>query len=132
FVAKKYHGPFLVVADRMDLLYQYCRDEKIGWQFDPLYTRMIPAHHLVEIDQVGCPDPNPRYHRFFSPPAAGGPEDLRALGEAYVRAAYEATRSWIAGLPEGAPVGILFSGGVDSGATFLLARRALGDLGRDP
>ena len=55
FVAKRYHGPFLVVADRMEAIYAYCREQKIGWQFDPLYTRMIPAHYLVEIDQVHLP-----------------------------------------------------------------------------
>ncbi len=87
FVAKRYHGPYLVVADRIDRLFEYCQDLKIGWQFDPLYTRMVPAHYLVEIDQVGCPDPNPRYHRFFSPEVAKGPEDVRILGENYVRAA---------------------------------------------
>src|SRR5437868_14393012 len=60
FVAKMFHGPFLVVADRIDRLYDYCCEQKIGWQFDPLYTRMVPAHYLVEIEQVGCPDPSPR------------------------------------------------------------------------
>src|SRR5690242_1837744 len=54
FVAKRYHGPFLVVADRIDRIFEYCCQQKIGWQFDPLYTRTIPAHYLVEIDQVGC------------------------------------------------------------------------------
>src|SRR5258708_5639747 len=64
FVAKMFHGPFLIVADRIDRLYDYCCEQKIGWQFDPLYTRMIPAHYLGEIAQVGSPDPNPRYHPF--------------------------------------------------------------------
>ena len=100
FVAKRYHGPFLVVADRIDSLYQWCCSQKIGWQFDPLYTRMIPAHHVVEIDQVGCPDPNPRFHRFFSPPIAQGPGDIEELGAAYVRAAYQAARDWVARVPE--------------------------------
>lgn len=132
FVAKMFHGPFLVVADRIDRLYEYCREQKIGWQFNPLYTRMIPAHYLVEIDQVGCPDPNPRYHRFFDPPVGRGPADIRALGEAYVRAAYEATRNWLARVPDGEPVALLFSGGVDSSSVFLLARKALEELGREP
>src|SRR3954468_17447556 len=96
FVAKRYHGPFLVVADRIDRLYQYCCEQKIGWQFDPLYTRIIPAHYLVEIDQVGCPDPNPRYHRFFNPAVGNGPADAAALGERYVRAAGESLRDWLA------------------------------------
>lgn len=132
FVAKRYHGPYLVVADRMERIYRYCCEQKIGWQFDPLYTRMIPAHHVVEIDQVGCPDPNPRYHRFFNPPVARGPADVRELGRAYVQAACDATRNWIARVPEGEPIGVLFSGGVDSGSVFLMARKALRDLGRDP
>ncbi|HEV3163371.1 MAG TPA: asparagine synthase-related protein [Isosphaeraceae bacterium] len=132
FVAKRYHGPFLVVADRIDRLYEYCQQQKIGWQFDPLYTRLIPAHYLVEIDQVGCPDPNPRYHRFFTPPVGQGPSDIRELGTAYLSAAYAATRNWIARVPAGEPIAVLFSGGVDSGSIFLLARHALRDLGRDP
>ena len=56
FVAKMYHGPFLVVADRIDALYAWCRSQRIGWQFDPAYTRMVPAHYLVDLDQglLGC------------------------------------------------------------------------------
>jgi asparagine synthase (glutamine-hydrolysing) len=132
FVAKMFHGPFLVVADRIDRLYDYCCEQKIGWQFDPLYTRMVPAHYLVEIDQVGCPDPNPRYHRFFTPAVGQGPTDVQALGKKYVRAAYQALCHWIAQVPEGKPVAVLFSGGVDSSSIFLLARQALSELGRDP
>jgi asparagine synthase (glutamine-hydrolysing) len=132
FVAKMFHGPILVAADRIDRLYQYCCEEKIGWQFDPLYTRMIPAHYLVEIDQVGCPDPNPRYRRFFSPPVGRGPADVAALGAAYAETACEATRRWVAAIPDKQPIALLFSGGVDSSSIFLLARHALRELGRDP
>jgi len=132
FVAKLFHGPFLVVADRIDRLYEYCCAEKIGWQFDPLYTRMVPAHYLVEIDQVGCPDPSPRYTRFFTPEVGGGPADPAALGAAYVRSTYDATREWLRRVPEGQPVAVLFSGGVDSSSVFLLARQAMQELGRDP
>src|SRR5688500_6084113 len=73
FVATMYHGPFLVVADRMDAIFAWCEEQRIGWQFDPAYTRMVPAHYVVEIDQVGCPDPVPRYHRFFEPAVGHGP-----------------------------------------------------------
>ena len=132
FVAKRYHGPFLVVADRIDQLYEYCREHKIGWQFDPQYTRMIPAHCLVEIDQVGCPDPNPRYHRFFTPAVGQGPCDVKELGTAYVGAAFQATKKWIARVPAGEKIAVLFSGGIDSGSVLLLARKALSELGRDP
>ena len=136
FIAKMFHGPFLVAADRMDTLYDWCCSQKIGWQFDPLYTRMVPAHYLLEIDQVGCPDPNPRYRRFFHPaddPTLGqGPADIPTLGAEYVRAAYEATKRWLSRVPEGEPVAVMFSGGVDSSSVLLLARQALKDLGRNP
>jgi len=72
FVAKMYHGPFLVVSDRIDRIFDWCQSQRIGWQFEPSYTRMIPAHYLVELDQVGCPDPMPRYQGSSSrrlPPA---------------------------------------------------------------
>jgi asparagine synthase (glutamine-hydrolysing) len=132
FVAKMYHGPFLVVADRMDRLFAWCQEQRIGWQFDPAYTRMAPAHHLVELDQVGCPDPAPRYKRFFEPPVAEGPADLEAAGHAYIEAALIAATRWIETLPPGAPLAVTFSGGVDSTAALLIARRAFATLGRDP
>jgi len=132
FVAKMFHGPFLVTADRIDRLYEWCRAENIGWQFDPLYTRMVPAHYLVEVDQIGCPDPNPRYTRFFEPEVGRGPADVQELGEAYARAALGALRGWLAGVPEGEPIALLYSGGVDSTSVLLLAREALREMGRDP
>lgn len=132
FVAKMYHGPFLIVADRIDRLYDWCREQKIGWQFDPAYTRMIPAHYLVEIDQIGCPDPAPRYHRFFHPVPGQGPVDIEEAGAAYVRAAYEALKRWLQGLPEGEPIALAFSGGIDSASVLLLARHALTEIGSDP
>jgi asparagine synthase (glutamine-hydrolysing) len=132
FVAKMYHGPFLVVADRIDRIFDWCERQRIGWQFDPSYTRMVPAHYLVELDQVGCPDPMPRYHRFFEPAIANGPADIPALGAAYVGAAYEALAAWMAAVPAGDPVALAFSGGVDSTSVWLLARHAAAALGRSP
>jgi asparagine synthase (glutamine-hydrolysing) len=132
FVAKMFHGPFLVVADRIDRLYDWCVEQKIGWQFDPLYTRMVPAHYLVEIDQIGCPDPAPRSTRFFEPPVATGSTDISELGANYVRAAYVALQNWLATVPANEPIAVAFSGGVDSTSVLLLARQALIDMGRDP
>lgn len=132
FVAKMYHGPFLVVSDRIDRIFDWCQEQRIGWQFDPAYTRMVPAHYLVELDQVGCPDPAPRYHRFFEPSVADGPADVTPAGAAYIGAAYDAVRTWIAGVPAHETIGVAFSGGIDSTAVLMLARRACEDLGRSP
>lgn len=132
FVAKMYHGPMLVVSDRIDRIFEWCREQKIGWQFDPAYTRMVPAHYVVELDQIGCPDPAPRYHRFFEPRTGEGTADLDRAGADYVRAAYDAVRRWLSGLPADEPIALLFSGGVDSTSVWLLAAAALKELGRDP
>ena len=132
FVAKMYHGPFLVVSDRIDRIFDWCQSQRIGWQFDPAYTRMVPAHYLVALDQVGCPDPMPRYRRFFEPPVATGSTDVTEIGAAYISAAAGAVTRWIATVPEGAPIAVAFSGGVDSTSILLLARHALETLGRSP
>ncbi len=131
FVAKMYHGPFLVVADRMDRIFEWCQEQRIAWQFEPAYTRMVPAHHVVELDQVGCPDPSPRYQRFFDPAVGRGSADLRAAGGAYIAAAARALKPWIAAVPIHEPIAVAFSGGVDSTAALLLARHVCRELGRD-
>jgi len=132
FVAKMFHGPFLVVGDRIDQIFDWCQEQKIGWQFDPLYTRMVPAHYLTEIDQIGCPDPAPRYHRFWNPPLGEGPADIETVGASYCAAAYLATKQWLSTVPNGEAIALAFSGGIDSTSILLLARKALSDLGRDP
>jgi len=132
FVAKMYHGPMLITAERMDQIFEWCQEQRIGWQFDPAYTRMVPAHYLVDVDQVGCPDPAPRYHRFFTPSVASGTSDIDEAGARYIEAACEALKVWLATVPAGEPIAVAFSGGVDSTSILLLARRALADLGRNP
>lgn len=132
FVAKMFHGPFLVVGERIEDLYAWCKERKIGWQFDPTYTRMVPAHYLTEIDQIGCPDPAPRYTRFFDPQIGMGSSDVEEAGAAYIGAAYSALKGWIAGLPKDEPIAVAFSGGVDSASILILARHALADLGDNP
>ncbi|MDX2033901.1 MAG: asparagine synthase-related protein [Blastocatellia bacterium] len=131
-VAKMHHGPFLVVGQRLDQIFEWCREQRIGWQFDPAYTRMVPAHYLVEIDQIGCPDPAPRLHRFFNPPIGMGSEDLEEAGARYIRATYQALKNRLAAIPDPEPIALAFSGGIDSTAIFLLARKALAELGSDP
>lgn len=132
FVAKLFHGPYLLVADRIDTLYTWCQEQKIGWQFDPMYTRMVPAHYLVEIEQIGCPDPAPRYHRFYTPAIGQGSADREEAGAAYVGAVLDALKVWLATVPDSEPIALAFSGGIDSTSVWLLARAAMEQLGRDP
>src|SRR5256885_6344732 len=67
FLAKRHEGPALIVADRIDAIYQQLKAEGLDNQFHPSYTRMVPAHHVVEIQLVGCPDPDPTSTRHFTP-----------------------------------------------------------------
>ncbi|MDG1857090.1 MAG: asparagine synthetase B family protein, partial [Verrucomicrobiota bacterium] len=67
FLAKREEGPALIVADRMDTIKEWLVQEGFEDQFHPSYTRMVPAHYVVEIQLIGCPDPDPIYKRFFDP-----------------------------------------------------------------
>jgi asparagine synthase (glutamine-hydrolysing) len=132
FLAKEAGGPLLVVSDRIDAIRETLEREGQGYQFHPSYTRMVPAHHVTEIRLVGCPDPNPVYRRFFDPPRAVLAPDLDLIGETYVRALCEELRRWLSAVPGGEPLGVLFSGGVDSGALLLCLYRELLARGESP
>ena len=67
FIAKRPAGPELVIAERIDTIYDYLKKEGLDHQFHPSYTRMVPAHYVTKIELLGCPDPNPVYERFFKP-----------------------------------------------------------------
>jgi len=132
FLAKETDGPLLVVSDRIDTIREALETEGYADQFHPSYTRMVPAHHVTEIRLVGCPDPNPVHRRFFDPPRGTLPPDVEAIGAAYVGALFDEVRDWIETAPEDEPIGVLFSGGIDSGAVLLAIYRSLLDTGRSP
>jgi asparagine synthase (glutamine-hydrolysing) len=132
FLAKEAEGPMLVVAERIDEIRACLEREGHADQFHPSYTRMVPAHHVTELRLVGCPDPNPVHRRFFEPPRETLPADLDLLGERYVSALYHEVRSWLAAVPSREPLGVSFSGGIDSGSVLLALYRALLDTGQSP
>ncbi len=97
FLAKRQEGPALFVADRIDALHRALEVEGLAGQFHPSYTRMVPAHHVVELRLVGCPDPDPTYTRFFTPSRGVLPPDLDVIGAQYIGAL--ARRSGRVGAP---------------------------------
>jgi asparagine synthase (glutamine-hydrolysing) len=129
FLAKAVEGPVLVVADRIDRIRQHLEGIGFGDQFHPSYTRMVPAHHITTIELVGCPDPNPIYRRFVEPASDPMPPDLDLIGKRYVEALYDSLNSWLDRVPNQEPIGVLFSGGVDSGSVLLCLQRVLLDRG---
>lgn len=132
FLAKEVAGPMLVVAERISEIRDFLASCGYEDQFHPSYTRMVPAHHVTTLRLIGCPDPNPTYTRFFTPPRATGPTDLDALGAAYVGALAAEIESYLRTLPKDEPLGVCFSGGLDSGAVLLLVEHLLRRLGQSP
>jgi asparagine synthase (glutamine-hydrolysing) len=130
FLAKDKDGPALVVAERIDEIQRALAAEGWSAQFHPTYTRMVPAHHVTTLRLIGCPDPSPVHSRFFDPPRGVLPPDLGLIGERYVRALLHELRSWLAAQDAREPIGVAFSGGLDSGAVLLCLHQALLDAGQ--
>ena len=132
FLAKRKEGPELVVSDRIDTIRAFLEREGLAGQFHPSYTRMVPAHHVVSIRLVGCPDPDAVHTRFFTPERNAFATDVDEIGRRYIGALAEEIGKWLRALPPDAPVGVFFSGGVDSGAVFLTTYHLFSVLGFDP
>ncbi|MEL7060270.1 MAG: asparagine synthase-related protein [Acidobacteriota bacterium] len=132
FLAKEASGPLLVVAERIDEIRAELERRGHLDQFHPSYTRMVPAHHVLTLRLIGCPDPNPTHRRFFAPPRGVMPPDLDLIGEHYVGALAETVDGWLAAQPDDEPIGVAFSGGIDSGAVLLATYHGLLRSGRKP
>ncbi len=138
FLAKRHEGPALYVADRIDAIHRALAadgGDNLVAQFHPSYTRMVPAHHVVELALVGCPDPSPSYARFFTPERSTLPADLDEIGRRYIGALADETAAWLQAIDarDGrAPIGVAFSGGIDSGSVFLVVYHTMLRLGMSP
>lgn len=132
FLAKRASGPVLVVAHRIDTIWDWLNAEGLGEQFHPSYTRMVPAHYVAQLELIGCPDPDPVYTRFFTPQMGSLPPDLDRIGEAYIGALAEEIAQWLSHLQQMDPIGVCFSGGIDSGSVFLVTYHVLRKLGMSP
>ena len=132
FLAKRQEGPALIVASRIDAIYAWLKAEGLEGQFHPSYSRMVPAHYVVDLQLIGCPDPDPVYTRFFTPQMGTLPADLDVIGKAYIAALAEEIAVWLKSHPAQEPIGVCFSGGIDSGSVFLVTYHVLRQLGMNP
>lgn len=132
FLAKRAAGPCLIVAERIDEIQRALREEGLDAQFHPSYTRMVPAHHIVRLDLVGCPDPNPVLARYLAPEANCLSTDLDEIGRAYIGALAREVDRWLERIDPREPIAVLFSGGIDSGALLLVLYDALLRRGESP
>jgi asparagine synthase (glutamine-hydrolysing) len=136
FLAKRQDGPALLVADRIDMLHRALDEAGLAGQFHPSYTRMVPAHYVVDLTLVGCPDPDPTYTRFFTPSRGALPADLDEIGRRYIGALADEVAKWLRSIElrgrSGEPIGVSFSGGIDSGSVFLVVYHTMLRLGLSP
>jgi asparagine synthase (glutamine-hydrolysing) len=132
FLAKRQEGPALIVANRIDAIRDWLKQQGFASQFHPSYTRMVPAHYVVQIHLVGCPDPDPVYERFFTPARNAFPASIDELGKNYISALAEEIQAWLANIDPSEPIGVCFSGGIDSGAVFLITYHCLLKSGMNP
>jgi len=133
FIAKLKAGPCLIMAERIDTIFNYLKQEGLDDQFHPSYTRMAPAHYITTIELLGCPDPSPVFNRFFTP-ERNKLKNLNAeqIGKLYIGTVYEEIKKWLKFKATEGPIGVTFSAGIDSGSIFLLTYHALMELGESP
>lgn len=129
FLAKKVEGPALIVADRIDTIHEWLKANGLADQFHPNYTRMVPAHYVTTIRIVGCPDPSPSYQRFVAARPSELPADVNVIGREYIGALANEIGTWLRRVPADAPVGVSFSGGIDSGSVFLVTAHVMRTMG---
>ena len=131
FVAKMYHGPFLVVA--------------IAW--------IRSSRGAASSGSPGSSSPPTR--AWFPPTTSSSsirsdaPIRRRAIGASSIRRCARVggsrrgrrrlhrrrpstLKQWIAGVPDGEPIAVAFSGGIDSTAVLLLRRHACAGARSDP
>jgi asparagine synthase (glutamine-hydrolysing) len=129
FLAKREAGPSLIVSDRIDAIHAWLKAEGLADQFHPSYTRMVPAHYVTTLQVIGCPDPSPSYERFLTPRPDSLPANVEAVGGAYIGALANEIARWLDRIPKHEPIGVCFSGGIDSGAVFLVTYHLLRSRG---
>ena len=132
FLAKRTAGPCLVVAERIDEIREFLKTEGLDGQFHPSYTRMVPAHYVVELQLLGCPDPSPKNVRYFTPQRNRLSTNLDEIGRAYIGALADEVNHWLDTVDKQEPLGVLFSGGIDSGAVLLTLYHLLLQRGESP
>jgi asparagine synthase (glutamine-hydrolysing) len=92
----------------------------------------VPAHYVVEIQLLGCPDPDPTYTRYFTPQRNSLSTDLDEIGRRYIGALADEIAKWLKRMPSHEPIGVAFSGGIDSGSVFLVTHHVMRQLGLSP
>src|SRR5262249_57102334 len=95
-------------------------------------SRTPRAHSVPEPTLPVSPNQTPPYRRFFTPARNTLPTDSHMIGEVYIRALYDEVVKWLMHRATDGPIGVCFSGGIDSGSVLLIAYHAMLKLGMNP
>ena len=126
----------VIVSDRLDKIIEKVKslDDLRNTEFHYTYPKMVPANTVVKVafdlGEGEAKYRNAKAVRYIEP--IPQPADIRAIGEAYGDAVFRAIRGFMSQVPQGEEIGIGLSGGADSGLVYMLANKALQELGRDP
>lgn len=132
FLAKKVDGPCLIVAEQIQQIRRKLEELGLDDQFHPSYTRMVPAHYIVELELIGCPDPNPLYTRYFTPQRNRWSNDIDSIGAKYIGQLAAECDQWLDRIDPKEPIGVMFSGGIDSGAVLMVLNHLILRRGQAP
>jgi len=132
FLAKKAEGPCLIVAEQIHQIREKLCELGLDDQFHPSYTRMVPAHYVLELELIGCPDPNPLYTRYFTPERNRWSSDIESIGAKYIGQLASECDLWLDRIGPDEPIGVMFSGGIDSGAVLLVLHHLILRRGQAP
>ena len=132
FLAKQADGPCLIVAERIDELHEQLQEGRAGRSIPPVLhadgSGASPGR-----DRAGrLPGSESRLPRFFDPERNKLGADLDAIGRAYIGTLADECARWLDRIDPREPIGVLFSGGVDSGSVFLVLYHLLLQRGQAP
>ena len=135
FLAKRQEGPALFVADRIDTLHQALAAKDSPGSSIRATRAWCPPTTSSRSRWSAAPIPTPTYTRFFTPARGALPTDLDEIGRRYIGALAREIAKWLrdsSATGPREPIGVAFSGGIDSGAVFLVTYHAMLRLGLSP
>jgi len=106
-----------------------------GWRTALEQKRQLDYEYQrrgIELQLIGCPDPDPTYTRFFNPQRNKLSTDLDEIGAAYIGALAGEIEKCLRRISADEPIGVCFSGGIDSGAVLLVTYHVMRKLGLSP
>lgn len=132
FLANRVGKPILFIAERIDQISDAVKKAGLEDQFRPEQTRMVPAHYRVEIPLEEGEIGFPKLDRYFTPNRLPLPADVQSIGREYIGRLAEVIDAYLETIADDQPLGVMFSGGIDSGSIMVLVDHLAAQRGWSP